>query len=522
MKDLLQELGIKVSGEVFQNLKPPELTEAILSNEDSVKSNTGAISIKTGKYTGRAAKSRFFVKDGVNDDKINWGKVNIGIDEEVFNQLHEKVTNYLSEKDKLYIFDGRVGTSDCHNVNVRVVNELASQNLCAYNMFVRLDESERENFEPDFTVISAPTVIAEGEGGIEGEAFICIHLAKKLVIIGGSAYAGEMKKSLFTIMNFLMPEEGILPMHCGSNMSDDGSTALFFGLSGTGKTTLSTDPGRKLIGDDEHGWCKDGIFNFEGGCYAKTYKLDPKFEPQIHNAIKEGAVVENVVIDENGCFDFFDKTFTENGRVSYPMDFIDNSELSGIGGHPKTILFLTADAFGVLPPVSKLDFNQAMYHFISGYTSKLAGTEAGITEPQATFSSFFGAPFMPQKPMVYANLLKKYIQEYGTNVYLINTGWTGGSYGVGHRFPIDKTRAMVNGALDGSLDQVEYKVHPIFNLSIPVSCPNVEPELLDPINTWDDKGAYTKKAKQLAQLFAENMGNLSNIPQDIIQAGPQG
>ena len=521
MKDYLISLGIKAKGRILRNLEPVDLIKESLYLERARLSDTGALSVKTGKYTGRASKHRYIVANDKYHNEINWGKDNMPMESDTFNKLYDKITKYMSEKDDLFVFDGQVGADEKYSLNIRIINELPSQNLCARNMFIRLDEGDLENFKPDFIVLAAPKCIATEDDGVPGEAFICINLSKKIVVIGGTGYAGEIKKSLFSIMNFLLPKKGILPMHCAANMDNEGNTALFFGLSGTGKTTLSADENRKLIGDDEHGWSDIGIFNFEGGCYAKTINLKKEHEPQIYNAIRHGAVVENVRINEDGVFDFSDSGISENGRVSYPVDFIENAELSGVGGHPKTILFLTADTYGVLPPISKLNFEQAMYHFISGYTCKLAGTEAGVVEPKVVFSSFFGAPFMPHKPMVYANLLAENMKKYNTQVYLINTGWTGGPYGVGKRISIKDTRAMVTGAITGVLDNVEYKIHPIFNLPIPVTCSNVESSILNPINSWKDKDFYFKKANDLAKKFVANFYKFENIPQSIVDAGPK-
>ncbi len=522
MKDSLDNLGINVQGTILRNLTPDELTKEALGSEDAKLNNTGALLVKTGKYTGRAPKNRFFVSGDEYHDEICWCDNNLPIEKEKFDKLYDRITAHFSEIDKLYVFDGMAGANEKYGMNIRVINELASQNLCARNMFIRLKDDKLENFKPDFTVIAAPSLKVGPEDGVEeGEAAICINLTKKVVIILGSGYAGEIKKSIFTIMNFMLPRQGVLPMHCAANAGLDGDTALFFGLSGTGKTTLSSDENRKLIGDDEHGWCEDGIFNFEGGCYAKTINLKKEFEPQIYNAIRSGSVVENVIMNDDGVFDYTDTSITQNGRVSYPLEFIDNAELSGRGKHPKTILFLTADSFGVFPPVAKLDYERAMYHFISGYTCKLAGTETGIVEPKVTFSCFFGAPFMPQKPMVYANLLAEYMKKYDTQVFLVNTGWTGGPYGTGHRISINDTRAIVTAALDGELNDVGYINHPIFNLLIPKECPMVDSTILDPINTWEDKEAYNEKAKELAIDFVENFKQFESIPQNIVEAGPK-
>lgn len=521
MKNQLTQLGIYSKGFIHRNLNPDQLIEFAVQREGGKVSRRGALAVMSGKYTGRVPNNRFFVKDGECDDQIDWGKNNLPIDEATFDKLYEKITNYLSEKDVLFVFDGQAGASKNHHLKIRIVNEYAYQNLMARNMFIRLEEDDLRDFEPDFTVIAAPGCKAEGEGGIEGEPFILVHLKKRVVIIGGTGYSGEIKKSIFTVMNYLLPNEGILPMHCSANMYKGGDVALFFGLSGTGKTTLSTDVNRNLIGDDEHGWDENGVFNFEGGCYAKTHKLNPAFEPQIYAAICHGSVVENVPLNEKGIFEYGNDKITENGRVAYPIEFIENAELSGRGGHPKTVLFLTADAFGVLPPISRLTPEQAMYHFISGYTSKTPGTESGIREPQATFSPFFGAPFMPHKPMVYANLLKKYLAENDTNVFLVNTGWTGGGFGVGKRMRLDITRAIVTSALKSELSDVDYHIHPIFNVAMPKECPNVPDTILDPVNTWLDRQEYIKQANKLARKFEENISKYDEVTEEVKNAGPK-
>ncbi|MBU0578183.1 phosphoenolpyruvate carboxykinase (ATP) [Patescibacteria group bacterium] len=517
----LEKVNIFAKGKVYSNFSFEHLVEEAIIRREGKLSNTGALAVKTGRYTGRAAKARFIVKDKFKNE-IDWGEVNKPISQEVFDHLYQKVTKYLSEKDTLFVFDGYAGADKKHSLNVRVVNELASQNLCIRNMLLRYKHEELKNFKPDFTLLVAPNCKSDPDtDGTGTDAFVIINLSKKIILIGGTGYAGEMKKSIFSVMNFLMPKQGVLPMHCAANATEDGDMALFFGLSGTGKTTLSTDKKRKLIGDDEHGWSKDGVFNFEGGCYAKCYKLEQKHEPQIYKAMQFKAVVENAIMNPlDRTFDFYDKSITENGRISYPLDFIPNAVRSGLGGHPKTIIFLTADAFGVLPPVAKLNDKQAIYHFLSGYTSKLAGTEDGIVEPLAVFSQFFGAPFMPCHPHVYADLFGKYLKKYKPNVFLINTGWTGGGFGIGKRISIKNSRAMVNAALDGKFDKVKYKTHPIFNLDMPAACPQVDAKILEPSNTWKNKDEYKKQANKLAKLFTENFKRFKNIPSTIVEAGP--
>lgn len=433
---------------------------------------------------------------------------------------------YLQNRE-IFIFDGFAGADPACTKKFRIVNELASENLFIHQLLIRPTAEELANYgEADFTIIAAPGFKCIPEvDGVNSEAAIMIDYEAKMVIIAGSQYAGEIKKSVFSVMNYLMPKEGVLPMHCSANMDPEtGDTAVFFGLSGTGKTTLSADPNRKLIGDDEHGWSDRGIFNFEGGCYAKTINLDPEGEPEIYGAIRFGSLMENVVLDpETRVPDFNDGSLTENTRVGYPVDFISNAAIPGIGKIPKVVIFLTADAFGVLPPISRLDENAAMYHFVTGFTSKLAGTERGITEPQPTFSTLFGAPFMPMDPSVYAEMLGERIEKYNTKVYLVNTGWSGGPYGVGSRMKLKYTRAMITAALNGTFDNAEYKHDEIFNVDVPQSCPDVPAEIMNPRDTWADKAAYDEAAKKLARMFQENFAKkYPNMPKHIVDAGPRG
>jgi len=522
MKESLAKIGIHSKGLILRNASPDELIKEAVERKEGIIAKNGALSVYTAPHTGRSPDDRFFVANDEFHGDINWSKHNKPIDEKVFDSLYAKIAKYLSEKDKIFVFDGRVGASKSHSLHIRVVNEFAWQNLFVHNIFIRPEAEELENFTPNFTLICAPGFKADpAVDGTRSDAFVIVHLSKRIVIIGGTGYGGEMKKSIFTVMNFFMPKQNVLPMHCAANMGMKGGTVLFFGLSGTGKTTLSADEKRKLIGDDEHGWSDNGVFNFEGGCYAKTYKLNQVYEPRIYGAIRHGTTVENVKMDEEGKFVYDDKSLTENGRACYPIHFIDNSELSGKGGIPKVIFFLTADAFGVLPPISKLDYNAAMYHFISGYTSKLAGTETGIIEPKAAFSTLFGAPFMPLHPMAYAKMLGNKLIENKTHVYLVNTGWTGGPYGTGHRISIDVTRALITAAVKGDLEKADYKIHPLFNLAMPVSCPGVDSSLLHPMATWKDTVAYNKQANELAKLFVENISKFDNITQAILDAGPK-
>lgn len=523
----LENLGIINPSAVYRNLSPAQLTEAALKRGEGELSDKGALVVTTGKYTGRSPEDKFIVDTPSIHDDIAWGKVNRPISQEKFNAIKAKMVAYLQNRE-IFIFDGMAGADPECTKKFRVVNEMASQNLFIHQLLIRPTEEELASYgEPDFTIIAAPGFKCIPEiDGVHSEAAIMVDYEAKLVIIAGSQYSGEMKKSVFSVMNYLMPKEkNVLPMHCSANMDPEtGDTAIFFGLSGTGKTTLSADPNRKLIGDDEHGWSEHGIFNFEGGCYAKCINLDPEGEPEIYGAIRFGSLVENVIMDpETREFDFDDNSLTDNTRVGYPVDFISNAAIPGVGGIPKVIIFLTADAFGVLPPISKLDENAAMYHFVTGFTSKLAGTERGVTEPQPTFSTCFGEPFMPLDPSVYAEMLGERIEKYDTKVYLVNTGWSGGPYGVGSRMKLKYTRAMVTAALNGTFDSVEFKHDEIFNVDIPQSCPNVPDEIMNPSDTWADKAAYTESAKKLAKMFQDNFAKkYPNMPKNIVDAGPKG
>lgn len=518
----LAKLGITNIKACHRNLPVSRLVEYALKNGEGTLSETGALVVNTGKYTGRSPNDKFTVDSPSVHDKIAWGKVNVPMSEENFEKIYAKMLAYLQNKE-IFVFDGFAGADENYRLNIRVVNEYASQNMFIHQLLLRPSEAELQNFEPDFSLIVAPGFKCVPEvDGTNSEAAIIVNFEKKLVLIAGTQYSGEMKKSVFSIMNYELPFKNVFPMHCSANIGKDGDTALFFGLSGTGKTTLSADPERLLIGDDEHGWSDNGIFNFEGGCYAKCINLSKENEPQIWDAIKFGALVENVVMDpETRQFDFDDDSLTENTRVGYPVEYIPNAVIPGVGGHPKTVIFLTADAFGVLPPVAKLDKNMAMYHFVSGYTARLAGTERGITEPQPTFSTCFGSPFLPLDPNVYAQMLGERIDETGANVFLINTGWSGGPYGVGKRMSIKHTRAMVSAALNGSLNNVNYELDPIFNVYVPTECPGVPAEVLNPRNTWADKNAYDETAKKLANYFVENFKKYKNMPENIVNAGPK-
>lgn len=521
MKISLEYLNISNYKNLYRNLSVAELTEFAVKRGEAVLSDKGALVVNTGKYTGRSPKDRFIVKQKSIADKINWGSVNLPTDEVVFDNLYNKVIEYLKEKD-IFVFDGFVGAMKEYTLPIRVVCERASQAMFANQLFRRPSVADLMDFTPEFNVIAAPGFKANGaEDGINSEAFILVNFDKKIILIGGTQYSGEIKKSIFSIMNFLLPEKGVMPMHCSANIGNDGKTSVFFGLSGTGKTTLSADPERRLIGDDEHGWSDKGVFNFEGGCYAKAIKLDKDKEKEIYNAIKFGTILENVVLHNNRKPDYDSNKYTENTRAAYPLEYIENIEKSGVGGNPNTIIFLTADAFGVMPPISKLSKEAAMYHFMSGYTSKVAGTERGITEPKATFSACFGEPFMLMNPAVYAELLGEKIDKYNTEVYLVNTGWLSGGYGKGDRIKLSYTRAMVKAALEGKLTDVKFVEHPIFKISMPVECEGVPAEILDPRNTWEDKQAYDAKALELAEKFNENFKKFNNVPDSIIKAGPE-
>ena len=521
----LEKLGITAPKAVYRNLCPADLTERAIINGEGKLTDTGALSVMTGKYTGRSPKDKFIVDTEGVHDKIAWGSVNRPIERSVFQAIRKEMVEYLNGKD-VYIFDGYAGADPKCTRKFRIVNELASQNLFIHQLLIRPTKEQLADFgEADFTIIVAPGYKCDpAKFGINSEAAIIIDYEAKEVIIAGSQYSGEIKKSVFSVMNYLMPvEENVLPMHCSANMDPEThETAVFFGLSGTGKTTLSADPNRKLIGDDEHGWSDHGIFNFEGGCYAKCIDLEEEKEPDIYHAIKFGSLVENVVIDEDRHPDYHDGSVTENTRVGYPIDYIDNAQIPGEGGIPKVVIFLTADAFGVLPPISKLSQDAALYHLVTRFTSKPGGTQRGITEPQPTFSTLFGEPFMPLDASVYANMLGERIEKYGTKVYLVNTGWTGGPYGVGSRMKLSYTRAMVTAALNGELEKAEYKHDEVFNVEIPQSCPGVPAEILNPKNTWADKAAYDAQAKKLAGMFSENFAKkYPNMPKNIAEAGPR-
>lgn len=520
----LEHHGITNAGEVFWNLPAARLyEEAIRRNEGKIAEH-GPLVVLTGDHTGRSPKDRFLVKEPSSEENIYWGDVNAPIAPETFESLKQQLLAYLQGRD-LFVQDAFVGADPRYRMPVRFVTASAWHNLFARIMFIQPELGQLPEMKPEFVVIQAPGFQANPEeDGTNSDVFIVINFAERMVIIGGTEYAGEIKKSIFTVLNYLLPLQNVLSMHCSANMGVEGDVAIFFGLSGTGKTTLSADPSRTLIGDDEHGWSDHGVFNFEGGCYAKVIRLDPEGEPEIYATTRRfGTVLENVVIDPaTAQIDLDDDSLTENTRAAYPIDFIPNADPDGMGGHPKNIIMLTADAFGVLPPIAKLTPDQAMYHFLSGYTAKVAGTERGVTEPTATFSACFGAPFMALSPAVYAKLLGERIETHGSDVWLVNTGWTGGPYGTGERMPLKYTRAMIAAALDGTLAGVETRTDPTFGIEVPVSCPGVPDEVLDPRATWDDPAAYDAQAKKLAGMFAKNFAQFGDdVPEAIRKAGPR-
>ncbi|WP_028986621.1 phosphoenolpyruvate carboxykinase (ATP) [Thermicanus aegyptius] len=495
---------------VHVQLSVPELVEQAIKNGEGKLTSTGAFSVYTGKFTGRSPKDKYIVDEPSVHEQISWGEINQPLSVDKFKKLYQDVIDHLKGKE-LYVFDGFAGADPDYRLPIRVVSELAWHNLFGHQLFIRPTEDKRKTHVPEWHVIYASGFNARpAVHGTRSETFIVVSFEEKVILIGGTQYAGEMKKSVFSVMNALLPQKGILSMHCSANVGKEGDVALFFGLSGTGKTTLSADPNRALIGDDEHGWSDTGVFNIEGGCYAKCIRLSPEKEPQIYQSIRFGAVLENVTINpETRIPDFDDDRITENTRAAYPIDHIPGAVIPGVyASHPRTILFLTADAFGVLPPISKLTPEQAMYHYLSGYTSKLAGTERGVTEPEATFSSCFGAPFLPLYVSTYAKMLGEKIRKHHTRVYLVNTGWSGGPYGVGKRINLAYTRAMVTAALNGELEKAAFTPHPIFGLLVPDHCPGVPSEILDPARTWADKGAYEAKAKELSKRFDENFARL--------------
>jgi phosphoenolpyruvate carboxykinase (ATP) len=520
----VEKSGIKNIKNIYRNLSYDELIAFELNHSETKMTTLGATTVDTGIFTGRSPKDKYFVRQEPSQNYIAWGKVNKSISKELFEELFTAVKSQLSNKE-IFITDGIVGASENSSRNIRFISEMAWQSHFVKNMFIRPTIKQLENFIPEFTVFNGcgTANYKWREHGLNSDVFVIFNIEEKIAIIGGTEYGGEMKKGIFSMMNYWLPLENKLPMHCSANIGKDGDVALFFGLSGTGKTTLSTDPHRKLIGDDEHGWDNDGVFNFEGGCYAKVIDLNSDSEPEIYGAIKRGALLENVVTDKTGRIDFTNKSKTENTRVSYPIYHIENHEESLKGGHPTNIIFLTADAFGVLPPVSKLTTEQAMYYFLSGYTAKVAGTERGITEPTATFSACFGEAFLPLHPTKYAKLLGEKIKKHNVHVYLVNTGWTGGSYGVGSRMSIKNTRACITAILDGSINNSEFETMDIFNLQIPKSLNGVDSKILKPVHTWQSKQAYINTVEKLANMFVKNFARYqgSGDEFDFSKAGPQ-
>lgn len=519
------KIGLKNTESIHYQSTPEELVQDTLRMGEGVLTDTGALAIRTGEFTGRSPNDKFTVKDEITENTVHWNNFNIPIDEKYFDVIHKKILDYLNRKDEIWVRDCYACADPRYRLNIRVISEKPWTNLFAYNMFLRPEEEELEDFKAEWHVISAPGLkLDAAECGTRQHNAAVASFKHKTILIAGTGYTGETKKGIFTILNYILPQQkNVLSMHCSANMGEEGDTAIFFGLSGTGKTTLSADPNRKLIGDDEHGWTEDGIFNFEGGCYAKLIGLSEEKEPEIFNAIRPGAIVENVQFyPGTHRINFDDATITENTRVSYPLDYISNAQEPSIGGIPKNIFFLTCDAYGVLPPISKLTPGQAMYQFISGYTAKVAGTEAGVTEPKPTFSACFGAPFLPLHPGKYAEMLGQKMQKHQVNVWLINTGWTGGPYGVGHRMKLSYTRSMITAALEGALDNVETTLDPIFGVAIPKQVPGVPTEVLTPRNTWTDKEAYDEKAKYLAGLFVKNFEKYaSGVSEEIRAAAPK-
>ena len=522
----LKSYGIQHDNINYQ-LSPDELHDITLEKGMGKEASSGALAVDTGEFTGRSPLDRFIVKDSVTEDKIWWGNINIPFDGDRFDKLYDKVIHYLNSKE-LYVRDSYACADSDYKMNIRVINEYPWSNMFAYNMFLRPTEEELENFNPEWTVINAPGFKADAAvDGTRQHNFAILNFTRKIALIGGTGYTGEIKKGIFSALNFILPVyKNTLPMHCSANVGHDGDTAIFFGLSGTGKTTLSTDPNRKLIGDDEHGWTPDNtVFNFEGGCYAKVIDLCQENEPEIYGAIKKGAILENVIMDSNGVVDFSNTSITQNTRVSYPIEHIENIQVPSVGKNVKNIFFITANAFGVLPPISKLTPAQAAYHFISGYTAKVAGTEAGVVEPQPSFSACFGAPFMPLHPTKYAEMLSKKMIESGVDVWLVNTGWTGGPYGVGTRMKLKYTRAMISAALNGELGLYSYDryhIHSVFGVAQPRECPGVPKEVLSPRTTWNNDEAYYTTAFKLTNAFRENFKKFeAYASEEIRRGGPQ-
>jgi phosphoenolpyruvate carboxykinase (ATP) len=496
-------------------------THALLRNE-GVLAQGGPLVVDTGKFTGRSPKDKFVVREPGSEDRIWWGDVNQPLGEESFERLRDKVTAYLDAQD-VYVVDAFAGADPAHRINVRVITDRPYHALFARTLFITPNDEELSEFTPDALVLHAPSVEADPEeDGTRSGTFVVLHPSRKEIVIGGTYYGGEIKKGIFTVMNDLLPLEGVLPMHCSANVGDAGDVAVFFGLSGTGKTTLSADPERQLIGDDEHGWGANGIFNIEGGCYAKVINLSAEAEPEIFRTTRTfGTILENVIVDESGEVDLDDDSKTENTRAAYKLERISNALRTKMAGHPRNVVFLTADAFGILPPLARLDHAQARYYFLSGFTAKLAGTEIGVTEPQPTFSTCFGAPFLPQPPEVYSRLLGEKLERHRPRVWLVNTGWTGGAFGEGHRMPIQATRALLHAALSGSLDRADYRIDPVFGFAVPTRVHGVDRAILDPRSTWRNPEAYDRKARELAEMFRQNFERFEDVDPDVAAAGPR-
>ncbi len=523
--DKLVTLGLRLSNTIHYQLSPEELVQDTLRIKEGMLNNTGALVIQTGEFTGRSPKDKFTVKDEITASTVNWNEFNLPIDEKYFNIIRKKIIEHYNHLPELWVRDCYACADPRYRMNIRVINEKPWINLFAYNMFLRPAEEELDDFVPEWTILSAPDLkLDPAECGTRQHNAAVVSFKHKMILIAGTGYTGETKKGIFSVLNYILPQnKNVLSMHCSANMGANGDTALFFGLSGTGKTTLSADPKRKLIGDDEHGWTDSGIFNFEGGCYAKTIDLSEEKEPEIFRAIRPGALVENTrFFPGTNTINFSNSQVTENTRVSYPIDYISNAIEPSIGGIPKNIFFLTCDAYGVLPPISKLTPEQAMYQFISGYTAKVAGTETGVTEPKSTFSACFGAPFLPLHPGKYAEMLGEKLRRHNVNVWMVNTGWSGGPYGIGSRMKLSYTRAMISAALEGKLDNIATETLPIFNVQVPVSCPGVPADILNPGNTWSDKNAYDKAAQNLAKQFISNFNKYaSGVSPEVLSAAPK-
>jgi phosphoenolpyruvate carboxykinase (ATP) len=520
----VEEHGLTPTGSVVFAPTTTQLYTHALKQGDGALATGGPLAVDTGKFTGRSPKDKFVVEEPVSKDRIWWGAVNQPLGEEQYDGLRAKVVAHLEAQDPLYVVDAFAGADPAHRIAVRVLTGSPYHALFATTMFIEPTPAELAEFTPNALVLHAPQVQADPEAdGTRTGTFIALHPSRTEIVVGGTFYGGEIKKGIFTVMNDRLPLEGVFPMHCSANVGPDGDVAVFFGLSGTGKTTLSADPSRSLIGDDEHGWGDSGVFNIEGGCYAKVIRLSEEAEPEIFRTTQTfGTVLENVVIDERGVLDLDDDSKTENTRAAYKLEQISNALPAKRAGHPRSVVMLAADAFGVLPPIARLTRDQAMFYFLSGYTAKLAGTEIGVTEPQATFSTCFGSPFLPQPPAVYARMLGEKLDQHGSAVWLVNTGWTGGPFGVGHRMPIKATRGLLTAALSGELAKVEYRVDPVFGFDVPVAVPGIDSSLLDPRSTWPDPAAYDAKAAEVAALFTENFAKFAEDAGPVIAAaGPR-